>query len=74
MATAKDIEVEVEVNTNLVEALKHAINIIESYELDIRNSKEVIGIDLIEKGFCQGTIYEYAIYDINDIIENGSKK
>ena len=48
----------------LAEALGYAVSIIESYEMDIRNAKDIIGIDLIEKGFCQGTIYKNAIKKI----------
>jgi len=50
-------------NAFLKEALKYAIRIIESYEMDIRNS-EWTGISLKGKGFCQGTIYTEAIADI----------
>lgn len=42
-------------------ALEYAIRIIENYELDLRFSKETIGIDLIKKGFCQGKIYTEAL-------------
>ena len=45
----------------LVEVLNYAIRIIKNYELDIRNSEEVIGIDLVKKGFCQGIIYKDAL-------------
>jgi len=47
----------------VIKALNHAIAVIESYQLDIRNS-EWTGVNLREKGFCQGTIYRYAISDI----------
>jgi len=72
MASIKDIETTI--NINLVYALKHATSIIESYELDIRNSEEVIDINLVDKGFCQGSIYKNALENINNIIENGKKK
>lgn len=35
--------------------------IIRNYEMDIRNAKELIGVDLVELGFCQGEIYKTAI-------------
>lgn len=47
----------------LTAALKVAIGIIESYQMDIRNS-EWTGVDLEAKGFCQGTVYRLALYDI----------
>ncbi len=50
-------------NECLKEALNYAVRIIESYEMDIRNS-EWTGINLKDKGFCQGTIYTEAIADI----------
>lgn len=71
MASIKDIEIKI--NANLVEALKHAVSIIESYELDIRNSKETAGVDLLELGFCQGSIYKTAVEDINKMIEGKQK-
>lgn len=42
------------------EALDFAIAVIESYEMDIRNS-EWTGVDLVEVGFCQGRIYKQAL-------------
>jgi hypothetical protein len=45
-------------------ALDYAIKIIESYQLDIRNSKNIIGFDLERKGFCQGEIYKEALEKI----------
>ena len=51
---------------DLIEALKYAIKIIEGYESEIRNSAW-IGMDLEQKGFCQGVIYKDAIQDINKI-------
>jgi alpha-L-fucosidase len=52
-----------EETTRLNEALKYAIKIIENYQLDIRNYKWV-GVNLIEKGFCQGEIYRTALETI----------
>lgn len=55
---------------NLEEALDYAISIIENYQMDIRSSKETmpsLGINLAEKGFCQGKVYKEAIEDINKI-------
>jgi len=48
--------------TQLEEALSVAINIIESYQADIRERK-----DLMDEGFCQGTVYSEAISDIKKI-------
>lgn len=41
-------------------ALNYAILVIENYQMDIRNS-EWTGVDLAAAGFCQGTIYRYAL-------------
>lgn len=46
---------------SLETALDYAIQIIESYELDIKNSKEIFGIDLAKRGFCQGIVYKVAL-------------
>ena len=43
----------------LEEALEWALMVIDSYEVDIRNS-EHLGIDLEAKGFCQGHLYREA--------------
>ena len=48
-------------------ALKYAISIIENYKLDLMNSKEMLGIDLVKKGFCQGDVYKEALKDIEKI-------
>lgn len=42
---------------NLKLALDMALNVIRSYQMDIRGSGEWLGVDLVEKGFCQGRIY-----------------
>ncbi len=47
----------------LKKALGHAIMIIENYEMDIRDSSWT-GVDLVKKGFCQGSVYKEAISDI----------
>lgn len=47
----------------LREALEYAIFIMESYQMDIRNSWH-LGVDLTQGGFCQGDIYQRAIEDI----------
>jgi len=47
----------------LEDAVQYAMHIIESYEMDIRDS-EWTGVDLVEKGFCQGRIYKNAILNI----------
>lgn len=52
----------------LREALDYALAIIESYEMDIRNS----GLNLVGQGFCQGDIYRNARQDIRDIAGLGA--
>lgn len=47
-------------------ALDYAKSLIESYQLDIRAS-EWTGVNLVEKGFCQGTIYQDALETIGRI-------
>lgn len=39
-----------------LKCLALALNIIESYQSDIRNSQWT-GVDLLDKGFCQGSMY-----------------
>lgn len=46
------------------QALDYAIQIIESYEFDIRHSRAWTGVDLMSLGFCQGIIYREAVADI----------
>jgi hypothetical protein len=58
-------------NDPIVHALKHALKIIESYEMDIRNSQEIVNVDLVKLGFCQGSIYLTAQNTIRRIIEDG---
>lgn len=53
-----------DVTKTINEALEYAIKVIRSYEMDIRNSESLMGIDLKRKGFCQGLIYREAIRDI----------
>lgn len=60
-------------NCNNCKALDIAIGIIESYQIDISNSEEIIGIDLAEKGFCQGVIYKNAKIMINRAKESQIK-
>lgn len=48
-------------------ALDYAIDIIESYEIDVRNSEPIVGIDLAKRGFCQGSIYKQAVQRVKDI-------
>lgn len=63
----------------LMDALRYAIQIIESYQLDIRNwdaetntplpmstvkNVTVHQVTLADKGFCQGSIYLSAVDDI----------
>lgn len=50
---------------NYYKALKHAINVIESYEADIKDINLKGGLGMT--GFCQGTIYKEAIKDIRKI-------
>lgn len=49
--------------TALLDAFDYAVNIIESYELDMR-SVEIDGQTLAERGICQGSIYRDAIASI----------
>ena len=44
-------------------ALRYALAIIENYQVDIRHSERT-GVNLVEKGFCQGVIYRDAYADI----------
>ncbi len=53
-------------NDPIVQALNHAIAVIESYQMDIRNS-EWTGVNLRKRGFCQGSIYMNAIGDILNV-------
>lgn len=48
-------------------AIEYAKRIIESYQLDLRHSHEFAGVDLVEKGFCQGVVYRDAIATIDRI-------
>lgn len=45
----------------LQEALTLAMQVIESYQLDIRHAQETIGVDLLALGFCQGVVYDNAL-------------
>lgn len=53
----------------LNKALDYAIQIIESYQMDIRNSAQFVdgGETLSDIGFCQGSIYLNSIKDIKKI-------
>lgn len=52
-------------------ALELAIDIIESYEMDMRNSHRkdggILDICLEESGFCQGRIYKQALSRIRKL-------
>lgn len=48
-------------------ALEYAIQIIESYEMDIRNWNKG---SLLNEGFCQGKIYKNALNSIQKRREN----
>jgi hypothetical protein len=48
---------------HLLAALQYALGIIENYEMDIRDSAWT-GVNLQERGFCQGVIYRDAVRDI----------
>jgi len=50
------------------EAIEYAKLIIENYEMDIRNSMVSFGIDLVELGFCQGTVFKNAIQHIDRLV------
>lgn len=52
-------------------ALRYAIRIIESYQMDIRDS-EWTGLDLAAVGFCQGAIYTDALRMIESF-RNGKR-
>ena len=41
----------------LNDALDLALLVIDSYEIDIRNSEESCGVNLKAAGFCQGRLY-----------------
>lgn len=43
--------------------IRYLESIIRNYQLDVRNSKGLTGIDLVEVGFCQGEIYKTALED-----------
>ncbi len=54
---------------NVKKALRYALDVINSYEIDIRNSEWLTGqyeptLNLIELGFCQGRIYKQVYNDI----------
>lgn len=59
----------------LREKLAYAMTVIESYQLDLRNSQEVLtpniltalanGASLADIGFCQGSIYAEALARLN---------
>lgn len=51
MMDERDAEIEA-----LKDALAFAVSVIQNYAMDIRNS-EWAGVDLVAKGFCQGSIY-----------------
>ena len=53
---------------NALQALDHAKAVIRNYQLDIANSSWT-GIDLVEKGFCQGYVYKMALSDIEALLE-----
>lgn len=54
---------------SIKKALDFAILIIENYESDIKNCKKEFGIDLVKKGFCQGTVYKNALRIIKQKIK-----
>lgn len=68
---ASTIDVIAKLDDNMARALRYALNVIESYEMDIRNSQEIIGHDLVADGFCQGSIYTEARATIRRILEEG---
>lgn len=49
----------------LTDALEFAITVIRGYQMEIRNS-EWVGVDLKQKGFCQGQAYATAIQIIRE--------
>lgn len=58
---------------NLKAALDMARTVIGNYEAEIRGAADLIGVDLVEKGFCQGRVYKNALAMI-DRIEKGELK
>jgi hypothetical protein len=61
---------------NVKDALHYAIDIINSYEIDIRNSNWIIEqypeeatINLVELGFCQGSIYKTVYTTMVNILQ-----
>lgn len=59
---------EKEVLDKYQKALSLARQIIRNYQAEIKDSKWT-GVDLAEKGFCQGEVYLKAIDLINDELE-----
>lgn len=57
------IEKESDQIAQLMQAVFYAVEIINSYQRDIRDS-EWTGVNLTELGFCQGRIYKHAVSDI----------
>lgn len=53
----------------LRKALRYAIGIIENYQLDIRDSRRRVGVDLLAKGFCQGVIYLEALPKLRHVLK-----
>ena len=56
----------------LAQALEYAVSIIDSYALDIRNC-EFVDLDLVDAGFCQGSVYTEAHEAIDRIVAGESK-
>lgn len=57
----------------LTDALSYAKLVVDGYALEIRNGAEFTGVDLIEKGFCQGILFKDAVKNIESR-ENAYKK
>jgi hypothetical protein len=56
----------------LAQALEYAVLIIDSYALDIRHSA-FLDVELVDVGFCQGSIYKGAHEAIDRIVAGESK-
>ncbi len=54
----------------LAQALEYAVSIIDSYAMDIRN---FVNVDLVDAGFCQGSVYTGVHEAIDRIVAGESK-
>ena len=70
MAANPEIKIELGLMIHLINALKHAIDVIEAYQGEIRcyDDDRYAGQTLAEEGFCQGTMFKNAVPTINKIL------